>query len=211
MLTSFAAECELELRAAGGRSRKLRGRFPYGKPAVLSDGGRGGGRPKKEIIAPLAFNYRVARPEEDIHLLIGHSYDRPLASRSTGTLQLSDTKEALVFDALITDEIAETSWARDFFAAFNAGLIRGISPGFRLPPPRAVEKAEEVVEEDPSEGMALIRWIFAALLYELSFVTRPAYEETEVEERNWTPTAGGVLIREKPDAGLHRVLNRWRA
>jgi len=55
---------ELEVRREGGGTR-LRGRFPYGKPAVLSDGGRTG-RPKKEVFAPRAFAYRVELPDEDM-------------------------------------------------------------------------------------------------------------------------------------------------
>ena len=71
------------------------------------------------------------------------------------------------------------------------------------------EDAEKVEEEDPSLGMALIRTIFAALLYEMSFVTRPAYPDTQVEARNWSPTDGGVLLPENPP--VRQVLNRWRA
>lgn len=176
----------LELRKRASGALALHGRFPYGKRAVLSDGGRTG-RPRKEVIAPRAFSYRVERPEEDIHLLIGHSYDRPLASRGAGTLELADSDDALSFAATITDEMQEVSYVRDFLAAMRAGLIIGISPGFRIPPERAVPNAEKVEEEDPAKGMALIRTIYAALLYELSVVTRPAYDETQIEERNWKP------------------------
>ncbi len=203
MLTSFTEDAGLELRAAGDGSRRLRGRFPYGKRAVLSDGGRTG-KPRKEVIQPKAFAYRVDRPEEEIHLLIGHSFDRPLASKQAGTLILSDNDDALTFEAIITQEVQQTTWAQDFFNAYAAGLIRGISPGFRIPPKRAVPDAETVEEEDPAEGIAIIRNIWAALLYELSFVTRPAYDETEVEERNWSVTDGGLMVP------AVNPLNKWR-
>lgn len=195
MLTGFdSGGLELRKRASGAMS--LRGKFPYGKAAVLSDGGRSG-RPRKEVIAARAFSYRVGRPDEDIHLLIGHSYDRPLASRGAGTLDLVDADDALTFTAEITEEMQTVSYVQDFLAAYRAGLIVGLSPGFRIPPERVVPKAEEVTEEDPALGMALIRTIFAALLYEISLVTRPAYSETEVEARNWQPTSGGVLMPKK--------------
>lgn len=203
MLTSFTEDAGLELRAAGDGSRRLRGRFPYGKRAVLSDGGRTG-KPRKEVIQPKAFAYRVDRPEEEIHLLIGHSFDRPLASKQAGTLILSDNDDALTFEAIITQEVQQTTWAQDFFNAYAAGLIRGISPGFRIPPKRAVPDAETVEEEDPAEGIAIIRNIWAALLYELSFVTRPAYDETEVEERNWAVTDGSLMVP------AVNPLNKWR-
>ena len=200
----------LELRKRASGALALHGRFPYNKPAVLSDGGRTG-RPRKEVIAPRAFAYRVERPEEDIHLLVGHSYDKPLASRKAGTLDLDDTDDALSFTATITPEMQEVSYVRDVLASIDAGLTLGISPGFRLPPKRAVPVPERIEDEghDPANGAfnAIIRTILAALLYELSIVTRPAYDEAQIEARNWDVTRDSAT----PDAGLHRTLNRWRA
>lgn len=198
---------ELEIRRDGGATR-LRGRFPYGKTAVLSDGGRTG-RPRKERIAPRAFSYRVEKPDEEIHLLIGHDYNHVLASKLTGTLRLKDSDDALTFDASITPEIAGTSYAKDALALIGAGLAVGISPGFRIPPSRTVPDAEEI-EEEKDEGPgsdnrgAIIRIVKQALLFELSIVTVPAYSEAQVEARNWTVT-------ESDDAALRRALKRWRA
>ncbi|MEM1072983.1 MAG: HK97 family phage prohead protease [Pseudomonadota bacterium] len=180
-------EGSLELRKRASGAMALHGRFPYNTRAVLSDGGRTG-RPRKEVIASRAFAYRVDRPEEDIHLLIGHSYDRPLASRGAGTLSLNDSEDALTFEAKISAEMQEVSYVRDALAGIAAGLTIGLSPGFRIPPERTVPNAEKVEEEDPTEGTALIRTIYEALLYELSIVTRPAYSEAQVESRNWQPT-----------------------
>lgn len=191
-----------ELRRAGDGSHRLKGTFPYGKRAVLTDGGRRG-RPRKEGFGPRAFEYRVNRPDEDIHLLVGHDYGKPLASRGAGTLDLHDDDDALTFNATITPEIAGTTHGRDALAMMGAGLAVGLSPGFRIPPERAVKDAEKVEEEPnrPEEGMhrALIRTIFAALLYELSIVTRPAYGEAQVEMRNWTP--GGLIAPPRPNVG----------
>lgn len=195
----------LELRRQGGGAR-LSGRFPYNRRAVLSDGGRSG-RPRKEVIAPRAFAYRVDRPDEDIHLLLGHSYDRPLASRKAGTLDIQDGDEALTFEAEITPEIADTTHGRDALAMIGAGLAIGLSPGFRLPPKRAVPEPEMIEDEghDPENGAhnAIIRTVLAALLYELSVVTRPAYDEAQVEARSWTrPPQARVFLPSR---------NRWRA
>ncbi|WP_084421835.1 HK97 family phage prohead protease [Henriciella litoralis] len=196
---------ELRKRASGGLA--LRGRFPYGNRAVLSDGGRTG-RPRKEVIAPRAFAYRVDNPDEDIHFLVGHSYDRPLASRKAGTLDLQDSDEALTFEARITPEMQEVSYVRDFLTSFNAGLIVGLSPGFRIPPKRAVQEAERIEDEgsDPENGEhnAIIRTVLQALLYEMSVVTRPAYDGTQIEARNWSAETFD------PSAGLVRTLSRWR-
>lgn len=200
----------LEVRKRASGAFALHGRFPYNKAAVLTDGGRTG-RPRKEVIASRAFEYRVNDPKEDIHLLVGHDYGQPLASKKAGTLRLKDADDALTMEADITPEMQEVSWVKDFLAALFAGLIAGLSPGFRIPPERAVPDAEKVEEEDPSLGTAIIRTIMAALLYEMSVVTRPAYPETQIEARNWTPTDGGLLMPEPPRSGLNRSLNRWRA
>ncbi|MCB5409453.1 HK97 family phage prohead protease [Pseudogemmobacter faecipullorum] len=195
----------LELRAAGDGSRRLSGRFPYNKRAVLDAGGKGR-RPKKEQFAPKAFSFAVEDPDRDIHLLSGHTFDKPLASKKAKTLILTDSADALTFEAILTQEIQQASWVRDFLAAFAAGLVGGISPGFRVAPPEVVAKPEETTEEDLREGDALIRTIFAAILFELSLVTRPAYHETDVSLRSWQTHQDRLPVR-----GLIHPMNRWRA
>ncbi|MEM9578256.1 MAG: HK97 family phage prohead protease [Pseudomonadota bacterium] len=194
----------LELRKGGDGNVTISGRFPYNRPAVLTDGGRRG-RLRKEKIGPRAFQYRVDRPEEDIHFLVGHDYDRPLASRGAGSLTLEDSDEALSFTASISQELQRASYVADFLSGVAAGLILGLSPGFRIPPERVSPKAETVEEEDPREGMALIRTVNDALLYELSAVTRPAYPEAQIEARNWQP-GGQVATRIPP----RPAAIRWR-
>jgi HK97 family phage prohead protease len=227
---------DLELRAARKGRRRLRGRFPYKKRAVLSDGGRKGGRPVKESFEPGAFTHSINSPDQDIHLLVGHSFDAPLASKKTGTLTFDDTKEALTFDAEITEAIADTSYGSDILKQIDSGLSVGISPGFRLPPPRAVAKPEVYTDEghDPARGMhnARIRTILQAILFELSVVTRPAYSEATIEPvfdalgnltnpdelteeqklaLGWTLNAAGVLV--PPKEIIKRAMPaalRWR-
>jgi HK97 family phage prohead protease len=172
----------LELRAEGGETR-LRASFPYGRETNLAEG-------RAEVIAPRAFGKRI-EAGEDVHLLFGHDYDRPLASRGAGSLTLTDTDAALVIEARID---GGTSWAADFLAAHRAGLIRGLSPGFRVPP------GGDTVQR---RGDGLLRKVNKADLYELSAVTVPAYSQAQIEARAWG--------QESPDAGLRRVLQRWRA
>lgn len=172
----------LELRDAGDGSRRLTGRFPYNSRAVIHSGGNGQ-RPRKEQFAPKAFDFAVNDPERDIHLLSGHSFDKPVASKKAQTLLLNDTPDALMFEAIITQEIQGASWWQDFIAAFASGLIGGISPGFRVAPRERVKVPEMTEDENPAEGNALIRTIFAAILFELSLVTRPAYPGTEIDLR----------------------------
>ena len=222
---------ELEVRASRRGGRKLRGRFPYKKLAVLSDGGKNG-RPQKEQFMPGAFKFSLESDEQDIHLLVGHSFDAPLASKNTGTLTLDDTAEALTFDAEVTAQIADTSYGSDILKQIDSGLSVGISPGFRIPPPRAVAKAEVFTDEghDPANGKhnALIRTILQAVLFELSVVTRPAYKEATVTlnaagnpidaediqkllDAGWTINAEGLLV--PPPEAITRTMPaalRWR-
>lgn len=121
----------LELRAEGGETC-LRASFPYGRVAVMAEG-IGGGRRLEEVIAPRAFSDRIDSGD-DIHLLSGHDFNKPLASRSAGTLTLSETDEALSIEALISVDMGQVTWARDFLASNAAGLTRGLSPGFRVSP-----------------------------------------------------------------------------
>lgn len=171
---------ELEIRKRSGGGRAIRGKFPYNKRAVLSDGGNKG-RPVKEVIKPGAFKYRLEDPTADIHLLVGHSYDKPLASRLTDTLTFQDTPTALLFEAVVAEAVLGTSYAQDILALIGAGLIVGLSPGFRVPPKQTVPDAETIEDEDPEEGRAIIRTLNDVLLYELSIVTAPAYREASVE------------------------------
>lgn len=207
----------IELRRQPDGSTRLRGRFPYGQTAVLSDGGRTG-RPRKERFASRAFGFRVEDETADIHLLLGHDFDHPLASRGTGSLALRDSDEALTFEAIIAAAIVETTHGKDALALIAAGLAVGISPGFRIPPERAVADSEEI-EEEPDDGSedengqprrgALIRTVKAALLFELSIVTRPAYQEASVEARSWALTP--PQRAERYHRNLPYALGRWRA
>ncbi|SIT81888.1 HK97 family phage prohead protease [Pontibaca methylaminivorans] len=175
----------LEVRSEGGATR-LRATFPYGTTADLAPG-------RAEMFAPRAFAARIEAGEE-IHLLAGHSYDRPLASTTAGNLILRDGDEALTLEATIE---GGTSWARDFLAAHEAGLIRGLSPGFR------VDQGGERIERRRN---GVLRTITAASLFEVSAVTRPAYPQAQIEARAWETHQDRQPVR-----GPAYHLNRWRA
>jgi len=171
----------LEVRATDGGVR-VSGRFPYATEAELARG-------RFERIEAKAFAERIDAGE-DIHLLSAHDYAKPLASRHAGSLQIRDTPEALEIEAELGDG---TNWAADFLAAHRAGLIRGLSPGFRVP------AGGERIER---RGDGILRRIERAELFEISAVTRPAYQAAQIEARSWQ-TEGG-----QPPA-VH-PLKRWR-
>lgn len=172
----------IEVRSEGGATH-LRASFPYGRETELAPG-------RREVFAPHAFAGSV-NDSSDVLLLLGHDMGKPLASRAAGTLTLRDTDAALELEARID---GGTSWARDFLSANQSGLIKGLSPGFRVAP-----NGERIERR----GNGVLRTITSAVVAEFSAVTKPAYNAAQIEARSWS-------IDEAPDAGLLRTLNRWR-
>lgn len=177
----------LEIRAEGGATH-LSAVFPYGAETELAPG-------RREVIAPRAFRARIEAGDE-IHLLAQHDYAKPLASTAAGTLDIRDTDAGLEIRATVD---GSTSWAADFIAAHRAGLIRGLSPGFRVP------AGGDRVEH---RGADLLRTVTSAALFEISAVTVPAYPSAQIEARAWTasPETPGLraILRQAP-------AYRWRA
>ena len=66
----------LEVRTSADGSTVLRGRFPYAIPTVLSDGRE----KRREVFEARAFGASVA-DGGDIHLLVHHDMNKPLASQ----------------------------------------------------------------------------------------------------------------------------------
>ena len=166
---------DLEIRQRG---RHLSGVFRYGSTATIRDRGR----VRKERFAPRAFRFAVRDPKREINLLAGHRFDNPLASKLGKTLDLDESDDAIEFAATLPPEREQPTWMRDAVLAVNGGLIGGISPGFRVPPASTVPNAEELIPEPGNPGVQ-IRQINQAVLFELSLVTRPVYDDTEVSIR----------------------------
>lgn len=169
---------ELEVRQRAGSVRSIAGRFAYGATATIRDRGR----VRKERIAPRAFSFSLDEGRE-VNLLRGHSFDEPLATTRNGSLRLRDTDEALSFEADLPPVADRPSYMVDTLRMIEADLLPGLSPGFRIPPASAVPDAE-VFLPDPEAAGVQIRLIQAAVLFELSIVTRPAYSDTEVDMRS---------------------------
>ena len=182
----------LEIRHLADGSTRLQGRFPYGAATTLA----GGRIAKSEVFEARAFQGRIDA-DEDIYLLSGHDFEKPLASRSAGTLVLTDSDDALTFEATIPKELRSVSYVADALGAIEAGLIKGVSPGFRV---TAKEGSERV--EQTSDGLR--RVVRSADLYEISAVTKPAYPQAQIEARSWDcETSNSAPV--KPSH-----LNRWR-
>lgn len=160
----------------------MAGRFPYRTEAELAPG-------RFELVEAFAFAARIDAGE-DIHMLSGHDFNRPLASRQAGTLAIRETEDGLEVEAELR---GSTSWREDFLEAHRAGLVRGLSPGFRVP------QGGDVVER---RGNGVLRRIVRAELFEVSTVTRPAFPTAQVEARSWQ-------TRVQSEPALHPFA-RWR-
>ena len=213
----FIFDAELEVRARGGGPGSLFGRFAYSAGpgrgmATVKDRGK----VRKERIGPDAFGWQLdefaklqkemgrviedavaARIEllrqelerRNVHVLGGHDYAKPLGSLKSGAKIIS-TKEALEFEVHLPAEADQPSYMRDTVRMIRAGLAGGVSPGFRVPPKSAVPDAE-TFEPEPGNPAVQVRVIRAAVLHELSIVTRPAYSETDVDVRAVDTTPAG--------------------
>jgi HK97 family phage prohead protease len=118
----YGAPITFEIRTEGGATT-LRGAFPYGAETTLGNG-------RRERFAARAFRSRLDAGE-NVFLLAGHDPEKPLASTEAGSLTLRDDDDALHIEARV---VPSTSWANDALAALAAGLTKGLSPGFRVPP-----------------------------------------------------------------------------
>ena len=126
-----------------------------------------------------------ALERRNTHLLIGHSYDRAIADMRTGNLSVRHTDEAVEIVADLPPESRQPSWVRDAVLAVEGGQLRGLSPGFQVPPGKG---GERLVPEDGA-GDALVREITDSVVFEYSLVARPSYATTTVDARAEDPAA----------------------
>ena len=140
------------------------------------------GRVRKERFSPRAFRFAIDDPDREVNLLLGHDFNNPLASKRAGSLVLEDTPDRLTFTAQLPVEAEQTIAQVDAVKQIRQRLAGGVSPGFRVPPASAVPRAEELIDEPGNPGVQ-IRVIHQAVLFEMSLVARPAYDETELDVR----------------------------
>ena len=148
--------------------------------AALGDGDPIPGPVRREL-ERLRGELEPFRRMPDVTMLRGHNFDQPLAARSMGSLVLRDTPQALLFRALLPASGFQPRYMEDTARMIAAGLLSGISPGFR-PAPAASSPDSERVVRDPGEQVDT-REIVDAVLFELSAVTRPTYKASTLDER----------------------------
>lgn len=198
-------EGDLEIRARGG-GRSMVGRFPYNRTATVRDRGKR----RKERVRSRAFGWQLKRFEQlqnemadaikngvaqaqreileeqleraNVHVLSGHSFDKPLGDMLKGTARFTDSDDALRFEVDLPDEKDMPSYMLDVVKEIRTNRAGGISPGFVIPPRSVVANAEEIIDEPGNPGVQIVV-VNHAVLHEMSIVTRPAYGSTDIDIR----------------------------
>ena len=143
-------------------TRKLVGHAAlFDTPAVIYPG-------MTEVIRKGAFSKTVK--ESDVRALWNHNDDLVLGRTKSGTLRLKEDGEGLAVEI----EPPDTQWGRDAVTSIDRGDVDQMSFAFR------VVREEWQDKEDGSRTRVLLE----VRLYDVSPVTYPAYEETEISVRN---------------------------
>lgn len=123
----------------------------------------------RERIAPGAFR-SVLKSKPDVRALFNHDPNLVLARTLSGTLELEEDSEGLLFRA----DVAPTSYALDLRILLDRGDVTQCSFAFRV--------SADSWKDDPDKDDWLIRTIEEfSELYDVSPVTYPAYPTTDVD------------------------------
>lgn len=133
-----------------------------------------------EKIAPGAFTAAIGR--DDVRALFNHDENIVLGRTTAGTLKLSEDDRGLAYEITPPD----TTSARDLAVSITRGDVNQSSFCFRA-----------IREEWDESGPLPVRTILEAELYDVSPVTFPAYDDTEVGCRS---LAAAREARAKPAA-----------
>lgn len=123
----------------------------------------------REVIDPHALDNCDM---SDVRCLVNHDTTLVLGRNTSGTLELNVDDVGLYFRCVLPD----TSYAKDLFEVIKRGDVNQMSFGFFLAP------NGDTFSKDPENSGMFIRTLKEIeKIYEVSIVTIPAYEETNVE------------------------------
>jgi hypothetical protein len=151
------AECRAEASDNGKRIRGYAIRFD----ALSQDLGG-----FKEFIAPEAVD-RTLSEGLDVRALVDHDTGKVIGRTRSGTLSLRKDPKGLRIEIEPDEEI---SYAKDIMRAVARGDVSGMSFGFRT-----------LEDEWNYEGKIPIRTVTDMRISEVSIVTFPAYQQTDVQ------------------------------
>jgi uncharacterized protein len=173
LLTKERRMMPVEMRAEEGEKPKLIGHAAvFDTPAEIYG--------FEEVIRKGAFADAIKK--DDVRALWNHNPDYVLGRTKSGTLRLSEDDIGLA----IENDPPDTQWARDLMTSMQRGDVDQMSFGF-------------IVDEEKwskREGKPDLREILKARLFDVSPVTYPAYEETDIQ----------VALRNAPDEIKTRLL-----
>jgi uncharacterized protein len=119
-----------------------------------------------EAIAKGAFTESLSR-DDDVRALFNHDSNYVLARTKAKTLTLNEDNHGL-FSVI---NLPDTQFARDLAVSIDRGDISQMSFGFYI-------ESEEMIRQEGAKTKFIIT---KARLFDVSPVTFPAYEDTEVE------------------------------
>lgn len=132
-----------------------------------------------ERIAAGAFTKAIGR--DDVRCLFNHSRMHVIGRTASKTLRLAEDAKGLRYEA----DPPDATWAKDLIVSIDRGDINQSSFGFR---------SER--EEWDETGDVPVRTILEVELFDVSPVTYPAYDDTDVRVR------AGKLLVEAREKGL---------
>lgn len=124
-----------------------------------------------EELATSAFDKVL---DNDVRALVNHNPSALLGRTKSGTLKLSTDSSGLYF---LIEKLPDTTHARDLRESIDRGDLDGMSFGF------VPDKVSYRVAPD---GRQVLTHDFLKVLLDVSPVTYPAYEGTDVALRNMT-------------------------
>jgi HK97 family phage prohead protease len=122
----------------------------------------------RERIDSGAFKTAIGR--DDVRALWNHNPDYVLGRNKAGTLQLKEDETGLAVEI----DPPDTQWARDLMVSMKRGDVSQMSFGFRV-----TDQSWERVA-----GKLPLRIIRGVELFDVSPVTYPAYEGTDIHVRS---------------------------
>jgi HK97 family phage prohead protease len=131
-----------------------------------------------EEILPGAFTAAIGR--DDVRALFNHDGNFVLGRSSSGTLRLVQDDHGLRYEV----DPPDTTWARDLLVTVRRGDVSQSSFAFGV----------DEEEWDYSNRAMPLRKIKAVRLYDVSPVTYPAYDGTEVSARCRDLAAAGATV-----------------
>ncbi len=129
----------------------------------------------REVIRPGAFA-RAIKEKQDVRALFNHSADHVLGRTKSGTLELEENKKGLWIEI----DPPDTQAARDVLELISRGDVSEMSFAFTVHGP----DGDKWDETEIKDGKLPLREIRDVDLHDVSPVTYPAYEGTEVGLRS---------------------------